>query len=57
LWYLPLLLLVIFRPLMTNHFAPEVKPLDVLQRIAGKSPPRPELVGTGTNPPSPADRG
>src|SRR5262245_55114048 len=59
LWYLPLLLLVIFRPLMTNHFAPEVKPLDVLHRIAGKSPPQPELVGTsaGTKPPSPADRG
>src|SRR5262249_4996632 len=59
LWYLPLLLLVVFRPLMTNHFAPEVKPLDVLQRIAGKSPQQPELVGSsaGTNPPSPADRG
>ena len=24
LWYLPLLLLVVFRPVMTNHFAPEL---------------------------------
>lgn len=27
LWYLPLLLLVSFRPMMTNHFAPDVMPL------------------------------
>ncbi len=27
LWYLPLLLMVVFRPMMTNHFAPEIKPL------------------------------
>jgi hypothetical protein len=58
LWYLPLLLLVVFRPLMTNHFAPEVKPLDLLRRVAGQSPPQPELVGSsaGTNPQSPAER-
>src|SRR4029079_7999765 len=29
LWYLPLLLLVLFRPLMTNHLAPEFKPLNM----------------------------
>jgi hypothetical protein len=46
LWYLPLLLLVVFRPLMTNHFAPELKPLQFFQRIAGKAPPQPELVGS-----------
>jgi hypothetical protein len=58
LWYLPLLLLVVFRPLMTNHFAPEFKPLDVLQRVAGQSPRQPELVGSsaGTNAQSSADR-
>jgi hypothetical protein len=27
LWYLPLLLMAVFRPLMTNHFAPDLKPL------------------------------
>src|SRR5262245_66669292 len=53
LWYLPLLLLVVFRPLMTNHFAPEIKPLDFLRRIAGQLP-QAELVGSsaGTNPPA-----
>lgn len=32
LWYLPLLILVVFRPAMTNHFAPEIKPLAWLHR-------------------------
>lgn len=27
LWYLPLLLMVVFRPMMTNHQAPEISPL------------------------------
>lgn len=30
--YLPLLLLVVFRPMMTNHFAPEIKPLALFGR-------------------------
>jgi hypothetical protein len=46
LWYLPLLLLVVFRPLMTNHFAPELKPLQFFQRLVGQTPPQPELVGS-----------
>lgn len=29
LWYLPLLLLVLFRPQMTNHLAPEFRPFDL----------------------------
>jgi len=29
LWYLPLLLLVLFRPLMTNHLAPDFGPLNL----------------------------
>lgn len=37
LWYLPLLLLVVFRPMMTNHFAPELKPFPLLGRAAGHS--------------------
>lgn len=38
LWYLPLLLLVAFRPMMTNHFAPEVTPLPWSRlRRAGRS--------------------
>lgn len=27
LWYLPLVLIVVFRPMLANHFAPEVAPL------------------------------
>lgn len=46
LWYLPLLLLVVFRPLMTNHFAPELKPLLVFGRQTQKPAPQPELVGS-----------
>lgn len=33
LWYLPLLLMVIFRPMMSNHFAPEIQPLALLSRF------------------------
>lgn len=46
LWYLPLLLLVVFRPLMTNHFAPEFKPLQLFRRADTGSKPQPELAGT-----------
>jgi hypothetical protein len=49
LWYLPLLLLVVFRPLMTNHFAPEIKPLQLLQRAIGQAPQQPELVGSSAS--------
>src|SRR5579872_6563354 len=48
LWYLPLLLLVVFRPLMTNHFAPEFKPLLLFGRAAAHSKPEPELAGSAT---------
>jgi hypothetical protein len=49
LWYLPLLLLVVFRPQMTNHFAPELKPLPFLS--LGRTVPAPaELVGSGATP-------
>ena len=46
LWYLPLLLLVVFRPLMTNHFAPELKPLLQFRRADKQIVPQPELAGT-----------
>ena len=48
LWYLPLLLLVVFRPLMTNHFAPEFKPLQLFRRTDNHNKPQPELAGTST---------
>ncbi len=44
LWYLPLLLLVVFRPMMANHYAPELKPLWLFRRAAGHSPKPPQLV-------------
>ncbi len=53
LWYLPILLLVVFRPLMTNHFAPELKPLQLLQQVAGQGPPQAELVGSSAGVHSP----
>lgn len=46
LWYLPLLILVMFRPLMTNHFAPELKPLFSFGR-ASQSKSEPELAVSG----------
>jgi hypothetical protein len=52
LWYLPLLLLVVFRPLMTNHFAPELKPLLHLRRAGEGSKPQPELAGSATGGPT-----
>ena len=51
LWYLPLLLLVVFRPLMTNHFAPEFKPLLLFRRAETRSKPQPELAGSATGGP------
>jgi hypothetical protein len=48
LWYLPLLLLVVFRPLMTNHFAPECKPLYLFRRADQSTTPKPELAGSTT---------
>jgi hypothetical protein len=49
LWYLPLLLLVVFRPAMTNHFAPEIKPLGVLRLLRGRAPvSTPDLAPAST---------
>jgi len=49
LWYLPLLLLVVFRPLMINHFAPEIRPLWAFRRARAGSAPQPELAGSATS--------
>lgn len=46
LWYLPLLLLVLFRPLMTNHVAPEIKPLNLLALFGIGQKTRPELAAS-----------
>lgn len=45
LWYLPLLLMVVFRPHMTNHFAPEPKSLGILARLGIAQRTKTELVG------------
>jgi hypothetical protein len=52
LWYLPLLLLVVFRPLMTNHFAPEFKPLFQFRRAREGNRPQPEMAGSTTSGPA-----
>jgi hypothetical protein len=44
LWYLPLLLLVLFRPTMTNHVAPELKPIDFLAVLGLRERRQPELA-------------
>jgi hypothetical protein len=45
LWYLPLLLMVAFRPMMTNHQAPEITPLTGWFRAASaRSGHSPEAV-------------
>lgn len=44
LWYLPLLILVLFRPLMTNHLAPEFKPFDLRSRLGLRERKQPALV-------------
>jgi hypothetical protein len=46
LWYLPLLLLVLFRPLMTNHFAPELKPINLMALVGMRERRSPALVAT-----------
>ncbi len=51
LWYLPLLLLVVFRPMMANHFAPELRPLSLFRRGAGEPAPQPELVAAASGMP------
>lgn len=53
LWYLPLLLLVVFRPLMTNHFAPELKPLFLFRRDASRAsaPLEPAVLSAASIPP------
>lgn len=54
LWYLPLLLMVLFRPLMTNHVAPEIKPLNLLAIFGIRERTPPELAASvadsGTTP-------
>jgi hypothetical protein len=50
LWYLPLLLLAVFRPTMVNHFAPEVAPLFIFRRhSAATTQPPTDRVGAGTH--------
>lgn len=44
LWYLPLLLLVVFRPALANHVAPELKPFDWLRIRKPHEQPKAELV-------------
>ena len=44
LWYLPLLLLVLFRPTMTNHVAPEILPIDFLAILGLRERRKPELA-------------
>lgn len=46
LWYLPLLLLVLFRPTMTNHVAPDLKPIDLLAILGLRERRQPELATT-----------
>jgi hypothetical protein len=46
LWYLPLLLLVLFRPSMTNHVAPELKPLAGFAAIGRRARKQPELAAS-----------
>lgn len=56
LWYLPLLLLVVFRPLMTNHFAPEFKPFAWFRRAEQQAEPQPELAAAASGPSFGSDR-
>ena len=49
LWYLPLLLLLVFRPAMTNHFAPELRPFNWLWKHKAEAQPQPQLAATGTD--------
>jgi hypothetical protein len=45
LWYLPLLLLVLFRPLMTNHLAPQFRPFDLRFRRGAGERKQSALIG------------
>ncbi|MBI3861967.1 MAG: hypothetical protein HY290_08720 [Planctomycetia bacterium] len=56
LWYLPLLLLVVFRPQMTNHFAPEFKPFTLFRRAPKQAEPQPELAAAASGPSFGSDR-
>ena len=44
LWYLPLLLLVMLRPALANHFAPELKPLNWLWKTRTQQQKHPSLT-------------
>jgi hypothetical protein len=46
LWYLPLLLLVLFRPQMTNHLAPEFRPFDLRFRVGRGERKQSALIAT-----------
>ncbi|MBS0261421.1 MAG: hypothetical protein JSS02_05645 [Planctomycetes bacterium] len=46
LWYLPLLLMAVFRPFLTNHFAPEVQPLSLFRRAQAPAESSPVLVAS-----------
>lgn len=48
LWYLPLLLLAVFRPTMVNHFAPEVSPFFIFRRNNVVEQPPSDRIGAGT---------
>lgn len=52
LWYLPLLLLVVFRPHMTNHFAPEHGPLPLVAWLGARRNTERKLVGAATASPA-----
>ena len=43
-----ILLLVMLRPALTNHFAPELQPFDWLHGAKAQEQPRPVLSGTGS---------
>lgn len=49
LWYLPLLLMVVFRPQLNQQFAPEVRPLRLFRRAAPAPPP--QLVASSASTP------
>jgi hypothetical protein len=46
LWYLPLLLMAVFRPFLMNHFAPEVQPMSLFRRAAKEAQTNPVLVAS-----------
>lgn len=52
LWYLPLLLMVVFRPPLQNHVPPEIRAFAWFRKQQTPPPPKPEMIasatGTGT---------